>query len=403
VTTTTPTPATGATAPAFDAGFAGHRGLELVRGEGAFVFDDAGRRYLDGASQYGVALLGHAHPAVARAVAEQAGRLVSCFASFSNDQRTALLQRLAGLLAPLDRFFLCNSGTEAIEATLKLARVATRLTGVVALTGAFHGRTMGALSATWRPSHKDDFAPLLDGVHHVRPGDLAALEERLATGTIGLVILEVVQGEGGVKPLDGDYLRTVQAACRRHGALFACDEVQSGMGRTGRWFAYQHHGLDPDIVTLAKGVAGGVPLGVMAFRGELGPIKTGSHGSTFGGNPLACAAALATIDVIEREGLVESAERNGRRLIEGLRAACGEHVREVRGLGLMVGLDLGTRPSAPVQKHLQDQGFLVLGAGPRVLRLLPPLVTPAEELDRLVVAIATALEATAGASEGNNP
>ncbi len=369
-----------------DAGFAGFRGLELVRGEGPWVFDATGRRYLDATSMYGVALLGHSHPALTEALAHQAATLMSCFSSYANDRRNALLNRLAELLEPLDRFFLCNSGTEAVEAALKLARLATGRPGVVSFSRGFHGRTFGSASATVRGTQRDQLAPLLEGFRQVRPGDHAALAAELRRGDVGLVLTEVVQGEGGVYPLDGDDLRAVQQAAREAGALFAVDEVQTGVGRTGRWFGYRHHDLDPDFVTLAKGLGGGVPIGAVAFRSSLGRWPAGTHGSTFGGNPLACAAALATLDVVTREGLVEVAARRGERLRQRLRAGCGDRVREVRGVGLMLGLDL-EGASATTQRRLQDRGFLVLGAGPRTLRLLPPLITPEAELDRLADAI----------------
>ena len=379
------------TAPSVhDAGFAGSRGLQLVRGEGPWVFDADGRRYLDATSMYGVAGLGHAHPALAEAVAEQARTLVSCFSSYANDRRNALLDRLAALLAPLDRVFLCNSGTEAVEAAIKVARLATGRPGVVSFARGFHGRTFGAWSATARGAQREEVAPLLEGFRQVRPGDRAALEAELARGDVGLVLTEIVQGEGGVHPLDAADLRHAQDAARAAGALFGVDEVQTGIGRTGRWFGYRHHDLDPDLVTLAKGLGGGVPIGALAFRSALGRLPVGSHGSTFGGNPLACAAALATLDVVDREHLVAAADALGQRLVRRLHQACGATIREVRGLGLMLGVELHGA-SVPVQRLLQERGFLVLGAGRRTLRLLPPLITPEAELDRLADAVARAI------------
>lgn len=373
---------------AHDAGFAGHRGLVLTRGEGCHVIDDAGRCYLDATSMYGVASLGHAHPALTTAIAEQAGTLISCFASYANDRRAELQARLVELLDPLDRIFLCNSGTESVEAAIKVARATTGRSGAVALIAGFHGRTMGALSATFRPRHKDAFGPHLAGFTHVRPGDLEALDAAL-TEDVGLVLVEVVQGEGGVRPLDGAYLRAVQALCRERGALFAVDEVQTGVGRTGRWFAYRHHGLDPDLVCLAKGLGGGVPIGALAFRASQVDLAAGSHGSTFGGNPLSAAAAIAVLDALAAEGLVERAADHGRRLVERLDTLLegSSIVRAVRGLGLMIGIEL-TVASAPIQRRLQQRGFLVLGAGPRVLRLLPPLTITWDELEGLATAVA---------------
>lgn len=381
------------TARGFDAAFAGHRGLDLVRGEGSFVFDRAGRSFLDATSMYGVASLGHAHPALAAAISRQASQLVACFASYGNDQRDGLLARLQRLAAPLERAFLCNSGTEAVEAALKIARRASGRPGVVALGGAFHGRTLGALSATFRSKHRDAFRPLLDGFVHVRPGDADALDRALDEN-VGTMIVEVIQGEGGVRPVDPEYLRMARELCRERGVLFCVDEVQTGIGRTGEWFAHTRHELDPDIVCLAKGLGGGVPIGATLFREEHSP-GVGAHGSTFGGNPLACAAATAVIDTLdERDRMGEVAE-NGARLLELLEellvSAEVQGVRAVRGAGLMIGIELAG-PAIPIQKRLQEQGFLVLGAGPRVLRLLPPLTTPWVELERLAHAITSTIQ-----------
>lgn len=377
----------------FDSGFAGYRQLELVSGAGAHVFDAAGRRYLDATSQYGVTSLGHAHPDLTRAIAEQAGRMVSCFASFANDRRAELQAKLAGLLAPLDRFFLCNSGTEAVEATLKLARATTGRHGVLALAGGFHGRSLGALSATHQPRHRQSFAPLLEGFRHVRPGAIEALEEAL-DDSIGLVLLETIQGEGGVRVLSDEYLTHARRLARERGALFAVDEVQTGIGRTGRMFGFQHADLEPDLVCLAKGLAGGFPIGAVGYRHETVSLKGGAHGSTFGGNPLAAAAAGCVLEVVERDGLVEHARVQGELLLEQLRRALkpGEgRVRDVRGRGLMIGIEL-TDPAVPVQRELQARGFLVLGAGPRVIRLLPPLITAPEDLAALGEAVAEAIQ-----------
>jgi len=388
---TTASTASSTPTPALDANWAGFRGLELVRGEGPYVFDTEGRRFLDATSMYGVAALGHAHPALARAVAHQSGRLTSCFASFANDARNELLGRLHTLLDPLDRFFLCNSGTEAVEAALKFARRSTGRAGVVALAGAFHGRTLGSLSATFRSKHRDAFQPLLPGFAHVRAGDTAALERALDADGTGLFLAEIIQGEGGVRPVSGAFLHRAQELCRERGILFAVDEVQTGIGRTGRWFGFRHHGLEPDLVCLAKGLGGGLPIGALAFRAAADAVDLGSHGSTFGGNPLCCAAANSVLETIETEGLVEQTAQAGARLLAHLRQLLanelGTRVRDVRGQGLMIGVELAAS-GVPVQKRLQDRGFLVLGAGPRVLRLLPPLTTPWEALEELGTALA---------------
>jgi len=369
--------------PAHDAMFSGFRGLELTHGRGCHVFDARGRRWFDATSMYGVASLGHAHPVLAQAIAEQARTLVACFASHANPQRSRLCERLAALVTPDAQVFLCNSGTEAVEAAIKVARAATKRSGVVALEGAFHGRTFGALSATYRTSHREAFGPLVPGFAHVPVGDHGAFERAL-TPDVALTFVELVQGEGGVLPLDLEYVAAMRALCRERGVLFAIDEVQTGIGRTGAWFAHSDLCLEPDLVCLAKGLAGGVPIGALVMRAELAKLPAGSHGSTFGGNPLACAAANAVLDVIESDGLVERARNNGARLLARLtdRLTPNPAVRAIRGRGLMIGIELRVR-SAPVQQRLQERGHLVLGAGPNVVRLLPPLVATWDELAEL--------------------
>jgi acetylornithine/LysW-gamma-L-lysine aminotransferase len=396
--TLTPAPPMASTAApgpsVHDAGCSGHRGLQLTHGIGPFVFDQRGRRYLDATSQYGVASLGHAHPNLVHALSSQAARLTSCFASFGNDQRDRLFARLARLLDPLDRFFLCNSGTEANEALFKWARAVTGRPGVVSFKGAFHGRTFGSLSASAPARRQATFDPLVPGFRHVPAGRIELLEAELEQSDVGLVLTEVIQGEGGVRPLDALFLRQARELCRERGVLFAVDEVQTGFGRTGRWFAFRNPELDPDAVTLAKGLGGGVPIGALAYRSELGDLPRGEHGSTFGGNPLAAAAAVAVIDTLENHDLVGRSAEFGRRLLSLLDGELAENprVRAVRGVGLMIGIEL-TEAAGPCQKRLQERGFLVLGAGPRVLRLLPPLVTPWDELESLARAIVEVLEA----------
>jgi len=371
-------------------GAVSQRPLTLVRGLGSTVWDDAGRAYLDATSGQGVALIGHSHPAVARAVAEQAATLITCSDSFSNDRRAALYEGLSALLPPgFDRFFLCNSGAEANEAALKLARQLTGRSGIVAVRRGFHGRTLGALALTWNPKYREAFESWLPAVTHIAPDDLQAAREAISDETAA-VVFESVQGEGGVHPLDAEYLRELRRLCSERGALLIADEIQTGLGRTGRWFGFEHAELTPDIVTLGKGIAGGVPMGAAAWRGELGQFETGAHGSTFGGNPLACAAALAALAVLRGEHLPERSAALGTRLMDELRAQSLPQVREVRGLGLLIGLELRGRVT-PVLKALQERGVLALPAGLNVLRLLPPLVLTDAESDRLVVAVAEVL------------
>lgn len=366
------------------------RPLTLVRGLGSTVWDDAGRPYLDATSGQGVALIGHSHPAVARAVAEQAATLITCTESFSNDRRAALYEVLTALLPPgFGRFFLCNSGAEANEAALKLARQITGRSGIVAVRRGFHGRTLGALSLTWNPKYREAFQSWLPAVTHIAPDDFEAAQAAISDATAA-VVFEAVQGEGGVHPLDADYLHELRRLCSERGALLIADEIQTGLGRTGRWFGFEHAGITPDIITLGKGIAGGVPMGATTWRGELGQFEAGAHGSTFGGNPLACAAAHAALGVLRDDELPERAAELSARLTDELRARHLPQVREVRGRGLLIGLELRGRVT-PVLKDLQDCGVLALPAGLNVLRLLPPLVLTDAEAERLVEAVSEVL------------
>ena len=375
----------------YDAGVSPKRPIVLVRGRGARVWDAEGREYIDCIAAHGVANIGHAHPAVAQALSEQAQRLLVCPDGFYNDRRAQLLAALLDIAPPgLERAFLCNSGAEAVEAALKFARASTGRPKIIAAMRAFHGRTFGALSATWRKAYRQPFEPLLPGVEFVPYNRLARMEQAVDEDTAA-VILEIVQGEGGVIPGDGDYLRGVQALCRERGALFIADEVQTGFGRTGRMFACQHHGLQPDLMCLAKGIAGGVPMGATLIGRRVGPLPKKSHGSTFGGNPLACAAALATLRVIEEEKLPQRAAELGARFKAGLEAIPSPLVRQVRGLGLMLAVELKGQ-AGPYLAALAERGVLALSAGANVMRFLPPLVIGAQEVDTVVAQVAAVLE-----------
>jgi LysW-gamma-L-lysine/LysW-L-ornithine aminotransferase len=358
------------------------RALPIVRGAGATVWDDAGRAYIDCAAGVGVANVGHCHPRVVAAIAEQAATLITCQEALHNDQRALLMSELAAILpAGLDRVWLCNSGTEAVEAAIKFARVATGRTGIVAAMRGFHGRTMGALSATWEAHYRDPFAPLVPGFAHVPFNNLAALDQAVGEHTAA-VMLEVVQGEGGVRPGSTEFLQGAQRLCRERGALLIVDEVQTGFGRTGRMWAIEHHAIEPDIITLGKAIAGGVPMGAVAIGPRVGKIPVGTHGSTFGGNPLACAAARAVIAIMREERLPEQAANKGAWLIDQLRSIPSRRVREVRGIGLMIGVELRER-AAPFINALQERGVIAIPAGPTVIRLLPPLVIEDEQLERV--------------------
>lgn len=375
----------------YESGFYPKRSIALVRGEGARVWDAEGREYIDCIGGHGVAIVGHANPHVAAAIAAQAQRLLVCPNGFCNDMRARLLEVLLAI-APGDfaRAFLCNSGTEAVEAALKIARLVTGKKVFVAAMRGFHGRTMGALSCTWRKAYREPFEPLVPGVRFVPYNDLEAMEEALAAGDVAGVILEVVQGEGGVVVGKGEYLRGVEELCRAHGALFIVDEVQTGFGRTGRMFACEHFGLEPDLLCLAKGIAGGVPMGAVLIHRRLGKMPPRVHGTTFGGNPLACAAALAAIDYIRRERLPERAAELGSFFLGRLQGLNSPLVREVRGLGLMVGIEL-RRSARPYLEALAERGVLALPAGGTVIRFLPPLVITRGELEAVAEAVGEVL------------
>src|SRR5450759_2882670 len=313
------------------------RPVAIVRGLGAHLWDADGKEYIDCAGGQGAANLGHANPAVAKAIAEQAQVLISCPEMFYNDRRAALEERLVSLTG-MGRGFLCNSGTEAVEAALKFARLLTGRSGVVATMRGFHGRTMGALSATWEKKYREPFEPLVPGFSHIAYNDQAALDAAITDQTAA-VILEVVQGEGGVRPGTPEFLHQAQALCRQRGALLIIDEIQTGFGRTGRMFASQHFDLQPDFLCLAKSIAGGLPMGATLIGSRVGEMPSQVHGSTFGGNPLACAASLAAIDYLETNHLPERAAEIGLWFLNELRQIESPLIREVRGLGLMVGIE----------------------------------------------------------------
>jgi acetylornithine/LysW-gamma-L-lysine aminotransferase len=355
------------------------RPIAIVRGKGARLWDADGKEYIDCVGGHGVANVGHCHPRVVAAIREQAEKLITCPEGFYNDRRAELQAELVRIAPPgLERVFLCNSGTEAVEGAIKIARLVTGRAGIVAAKNSFHGRTLGALSATWRPQYRQPFEPLVPGFVHVPYNDLAAVEESLDED-VAAVILEVVQGEGGVIVGDGDYLRGVQRLCQEQGALFIVDEVQTGFGRTGRMFACEYHGLEPDLMCLAKAIAGGIPMGAVLLGPRVGELPGRVHGSTFGGNPLACAAALAAIHTIEEEALPQRAVELGSYFLSCLQDLDSPLIREVRGMGLMVAIELKRR-AKPYLKALMEREVLALSAGPIVMRFLPPLVISREEL-----------------------
>jgi acetylornithine/N-succinyldiaminopimelate aminotransferase len=377
--------------------------LALVRGEGSTVWDEAGRAYIDFAGGIAVNTLGHAHPAVVSAVSTQIARLGHVSNLYVSEPPVALAERLLRLLgrpwgsphAPgrRGRVFFANSGTEAVEAAFKIARRTGR-THLVATQGGFHGRTMGALALTGQPAKREPFLPLPGEVSHVPFGDTDALRAAVTEETAA-VFIEPVQGEAGVIPPPEGYLRAAREITRATGTLLVLDEVQTGIGRTGHWFAHQAtYGIDPDVVTLAKGLGGGLPIGAtVAFGASADLLTRGQHGSTFGGNPVACAAGLAVLETIETEGLLAHVTRQGERLRRGIEALRHPRVSEVRGAGLLLGIALTEPVGARVQKAAQDAGFLVNAAGPTAVRLAPALNVPETQVDALVAALPGILDA----------
>jgi len=377
----------------------------LVRGEGNYVWDADGRKYLDLLGGIAVNAIGYAHPAWVKAVTEQAATLAHVSNFFATGPQVALAERLLDLAhAPEgSRVFLCSTGTEANEAALKAARKTGRHV-VVALEGGFHGRTVGALAVTHKPAIREPFGPFGGEVRFVVPGDIPALE-RAMTGEVAAIILETIQGEAGVRPLSDAFLAAARRLCDENGALLIIDEVQTGVGRTGTWFAHQAHSIAPDLLTLAKGLGGGFPIGAVVAYGERAAtlLTRGDHGSTFGGNALACAAALATLDVIEGEGLIENAKAVGAHIRAGALALPG--VADVRGDGLMLGIVLDATPSsnavaADAVAAAIDAGFIINAPQPDTIRLVPALTLSAAEADTFLAWLGEHLAAGAAGAPG---
>jgi len=356
--------------------------LVIVRGQGASLFDIDGVEYLDCSSGHGVANLGHAHPKIAEALYKQASTLITLFESFPNDKRAELMKKITSLVDGLDRVFLCNSGTESVEAAFKFARISTGRKNIVAAMRAFHGRTYGSLSATYNKKYREGFEPLVPGFSHVAYNNIDALD-RTVNDETAAVILEVVQGEGGVYPATVEYIQAARRICDERGALLIVDEIQTGFGRTGRMFAIEHFGVTPDLLCCAKSLAGGVPMGAVLIGKRVKNLTPGVHGSTFCGNPLACAAAVAALTVMEEENLPRQALVKGAYLVDKLRRIESPNIREVRGMGLMVGIEMRQKV-APYIKTLQEEKIIALNAGMTVIRLLPPLVISYEQIDHLV-------------------
>jgi LysW-gamma-L-lysine/LysW-L-ornithine aminotransferase len=357
------------------------RDVVLVRGKGARLYDDQGREYIDCASNVGVSNIGHGNEEVARAIYEQYLTLGNCYGMFYNPVRAKLSEKLVSLSPPkLKRVFFCNSGTEAVEGAFKFARASTGKGEIIAAMRGFHGKTFGALAATWGEEYQKPFMPMMPGLKHVPFNNFQKLSEAVS-GETAAVILELVQGEGGVRVGDKACFQQVRELCDQKGILLILDEVQTGFGRTGTLFACEQF-VEPDLLCVAKSLAGGIPMGaVLCSDAVKVPMK--SHTSTFGGNPVACAAALATLEIIERENLPERARTLGQYFMGELRAVRSEKIREIRGLGLMLGIELKEK-AGPYVQHLMEKGVIVLLAGATVIRLLPPLVITREEIDRVL-------------------
>ncbi|MEU9342198.1 acetylornithine transaminase [Streptomyces sp. NPDC048278] len=370
--------------------------LPLARGEGARVWDTEGHEYLDFVGGIATNALGHAHPAIVEAVSKQIASLGHVSNLFMAEPTVALAERLIQLFGREGRVFFCNSGAEANEAAFKIGRLTGR-THMVATDGGFHGRTMGALALTGQPAKQDPFRPLPADVTHVPYGDAQALAAAVTEDT-ALVIIEPVQGENGVVVPPPGYLKAARAITAATGALLVLDEVQTGTGRTGTWFAYQaHEGVLPDVVTLAKQLGGGLPLGAtVAFGRAAELLQPGHHGTTFGGNPVACAAGLAVLDTIGNEGLLENVKRQSERLRDGIEGLGHRLIDYVRGAGLLLGIVLTEPLAAQVQQAAQEAGFLVNAPAPDVVRLMPPLNLRDAEADALLRALPGILDAASG-------
>jgi acetylornithine aminotransferase len=360
--------------------------VAFTHGTGVWMWDQAGKKYLDALAGIAVSTLGHGHPRLTRAIAEQSARLIHTSNLYVIDEQERLAEKLAKI-SGMDAAFFCNSGCEANEAAIKLARLHGHGKGVaspaiVVMDKAFHGRTLATLSATGNKKVQAGFEPLVPGFVRVPLNDIEAARRVAAQDpSVVAVLVEPIQGEGGINLSTMQYLRELRELCDHKGWLLMVDEVQCGLGRTGKWFVYQHAGISPDVALLAKGLASGVPIGACLARGAAaGVFKPGTHGSTFGGNPLACAAALATLETIEEEGLMENATRVGALLLEGLREALAGRpgVVEVRGHGLMIGIEL-ERPCGELVGRAMNAGLLINVTMDNVVRLLPPLVMSESE------------------------
>ncbi|MVN86023.1 acetylornithine/succinylornithine family transaminase [Deinococcus sp. HMF7620] len=373
----------------YDSGVYNKHHVVMTKGLGATVWDESGRSYIDCVAGYGVANIGHSHPDVVRAVKEQVDRLVVMPQTLPNDKRAEFLQELVGVLPQgLERVFLCNSGTEAMEAAKKFAITATGRQRFVSMKRGFSGRSLGALAFTWEPKYREPFGDAVDNknVDFVTYGNVEELRAAITDQTAA-VIMEPVQGEGGVRPASAEFMQEARRLTKEKGALLILDEIQTGFCRTGKMFATEHYGVTPDAMTLAKAMAGGLPIGAFAMTAEVADrMPAGGHGTTFGGNPLSMAAGVAAIRAMKREGMAEQAREKGAYFMEKLRAIPSSKIREVRGLGLMIGVELKEKSAPYIHALEHEEGVLTLQATPLVVRFLPPVTISKEQIDTVVAA-----------------
>jgi acetylornithine/LysW-gamma-L-lysine aminotransferase len=364
---------------------AAKRDLVAVRGQGALLYDEAGQAYIDCVGGIGVAALGHSHPKLVEAVQRQAETLITCPHILYNDVRSKMLKKLVEVTPDnLTRAFLCNSGSEAVEAALKFSRLHTGRPNFVTAMRGFHGRTMGAVSATFTKKYRDSFEPLVPGFSYVPFNKIEKLEAAIDDNTAA-VMLELVQGEGGVNPIQAEYIAAARRLCSERGALLIIDEIQTGFCRTGKFFACEHFDLQPDMMTLAKALGAGVPIGATMISANIN-VDLGLHGSTFGGNPLACAAALAAMETYEDEKLAQRADEMGTYFESQLIKKPLSQVRAIRRLGLMIGIEIKHKVQ-DILAQLLERHIIALPAGPNVIRLLPPLIVEKAQLDQVIEAL----------------
>jgi acetylornithine/LysW-gamma-L-lysine aminotransferase len=365
----------------------------ITRGKGALLWDINGQEYVDCASSYGVAALGHCHPKVVAAIKAQAEQLITCHSCYYNDKRAEFIEKLVKITPKgLDKAFLSNSGAESVECAIKLARKFTGKPEIIALMGAFHGKTMGALSATWDKKYREPFMPLIPEVKHIAPDNADKVREAITDKTAA-VLMEPIRGEGGVRVPQEGYLQAVREICNEKGTLLIFDEVQTSFGRTGKLFGCQNWNVTPDVLCLAKPFAGGLPIGItVAKENIMSSLKVGEHSTTFSGSPLVCAAGCAAIDALLEEKLADKAEVNGKYFKSQLEGLQAKHkiIKEVRGLGLMLGMELRYDVHNVILKT-QAKGVLVLDAGRTVVRLLPPLVIEKAQIDKAISVLDTVL------------